>query len=277
MSGALTARVRRRGELGHGDVLRMYVLYDCYYADTSFAQFAADLAAKDYVIELLCSAGELRGFSTVALLQCQAGGAARRAIYSGDTIIDHRYWGDQALAIAFCRLAGALKAAEPEQPLYWFLITKGHRTYRYLGAFSREYYPHPSRPTPPVLSQIIDALARSKFGADWKPDLGIVHFERPHGRLRADWTDPRPAVAARADVRFFLERNPGHAQGDELCCLTELAAPNLRAHARRAFLEGYHEATRTVSIDRRKLGTPSTAAAVGARGPAAATAIDSLG
>lgn len=272
---ALAARVRRRSELDSADVRRMYALYDGYYADTSPEQFASDLAAKDYVIELT-SGGELRGFSTVAVLQLHAG-AAVRAIYSGDTIIDHRYWGEQALAIAFCRLAGATKAAEPALPLYWFLITKGHRTYRYLGAFSHEYYPHPTRPTPALAARIIDVLAHSKFGAAWKPDLGVVRFERSLGRLRAQWSEPRPSLAGRAEVRFFLQRNPGHALGDELCCLTELAAPNLRSHARRAFLEGYHEATRSVSQDCRLLGPLSTAAAVGTRGPAPATALDPLG
>jgi hypothetical protein len=272
----LTAKVRRRDQLAAGDTGRMYALYSAYYTETSASRFAADLAAKDYVIELAAH-GELIGFSTVALLEFRAGGAARRAIYSGDTIIDHRHWGEQTLAVAFCRLAGAVKAADPAMPLYWFLITKGHRTYRYLGAFSREYYPHPSRPTPALAAQGIDALARAKFGAAWKPELGIVRFERSQGQLRAPWTEARPSLAARAAVRFFLERNPGHARGDELCCLTELAAPNLRSCARRAFLEGYDEATRSVSLDRRVRGPLPAAAAVGAHGPAAAPALDPRG
>jgi hypothetical protein len=273
---ALTARVRRRDELEAADVRRMYALYDAYYAETSAMQFESDLAAKDYVIEL-SSEGELRGFSTLTLMAFRAGGAARRAVYSGDTIIDHRYWGEQSLAVAFCRLAGAVKASDPGIPLYWFLISKGHRTFRYLGAFSREYYPHPSRPTPPLAAQCLDALARTRFGEAWKPALGIVRFERAPGRLRAPWTEPRPSLAARAEVRFFLARNPGHARGDELCCLTELDAPNLRSTARRAFLEGYDEATRSLSLDRRVRGPLPTAAAVGARGPAAAPALDPRG
>lgn len=272
----LTAKVRRRQELGAADAGRMYALYATYYAEASAAQFAVDLAAKDYVIELVAD-GELRGFSTLAVLPFHAGGAARRALYSGDTIIEHRYWGEQALAIAFCRLAGALKAADPGMPLYWFLITKGHRTYRYLGAFAREYYPHPRQPTPPLAALCIDALARGRFGEAWKPGLGIVRFERPMGRLREEWAEPRPSLAARAEVRYFLQRNPGYARGDELCCLTELAAPNLRSHARRAFLEGYDEASRTVPLDRRACAPVPPLAALGAPGPAAAAALDPRG
>ena len=41
-----------------------------------------------------------------------------------------------------------------------------------------------------------------------------------------------------ADIRYFLERNPRHASGDELVCLARLEAANHRPAARRAFLRG---------------------------------------
>jgi hypothetical protein len=272
----LSALIRPRHQVSAVDAQRMYALYSTYYSATSPGRFAADLAAKDYVIELVEGA-ELRGFSTLAVLDFQAGGAPRRAVYSGDTIIDHRYWGEQALATAFCRFAGSLRAADPSTPLYWFLITKGHRTYRYLGAFSRDYYPHPSRPTLPLAAQCIDVLARSRFGSAWKPELGIVRFADSRGHLDARWAPPRSALGVRPEARFFLERNPGHAQGDELCCLTELAAANLRSYARRAFLEGYDESSPPVSIDRRPRTGISPIAAVGTLAAAQAARIDPLG
>lgn len=268
--------VREREALSAEDIERMYALFAAYYAETSRERFADDLAAKDYVIQL-AAGGSLCGFSTLALLEFSAGGAGRRAIYSGDTIIDHRYWGEQALAAAFCRFAGAVRAADPATPLYWFLITKGHRTYRYLSAFSREYYPHPARPTPPLAAECIDVLARGRFGEAWKPELGVVRFQRSQGHLRAEWTQPRPSLAARTDVRFFLERNPGHASGDEMCCLTELAGANLRSYARRAFLEGHDEGPCPVSLNRRTSAPVSPAAAFSALGPAAAPRLDPRG
>ena len=246
----LNASIRPRQQVSTLDVQRMYALYSTYYSATSPDQFAADFAAKDHLIELVDD-GELRGFSTVAVFDFQAGGAARRAIFSGDTIIDHRYWGEQALATAFCRFAGSVYAADPSKPLYWFLIAKGHRTYRYLGAFSQEYCPHPSRPTPALMAECIDVLARTRFGPAWKPELGIVRFDGSRGHLKARWATPHAALASRLEAHFFLERNPGHADGDELCCLTELVPANLRSHARRAFLEGCHEDSPPLWVDRR--------------------------
>ncbi len=254
----------------------MYALFAAYYAETSYERFAADLVAKDYAIELTAG-GSLCGFSTLVLLEFSASGASQRAIYSGDTIIDHRFWGEQALATAFCRFAGAVKAADPGTPLYWFLITKGHRTYRYLSAFSREYYPHPARPTPPFAAECIDVLARGRFGDAWKSDLGIVRFARSRGQLRTEWAEPHPSLAARPEVQFFLERNPGHASGDELCCLTELAGANLRSYARRAFLEGHDEGSCPISLDRRARAPVPPIAPFGALGPAAAPFLDPRG
>ena len=64
--------------------------------------------------------------------------------------------GEQALVGAFCHFAGGLKARDREAPLFWFLISKGHRTYRYLSLFAHRYYPNPAVPTPlPIKARII--------------------------------------------------------------------------------------------------------------------------
>jgi hypothetical protein len=43
---------------------------------------------------------------------------------------------------------------------------------------------------------------------------------------------------ADAHVQYFLQRNPGHAEGDELACLTELDDANLNAAGRRMVRAG---------------------------------------
>jgi hypothetical protein len=137
------------------------------------------------------------------------------------------------------RLAGAIKAAEPGVPLYWFLIVKGHRTFRYLSAFSRNFYPHWSAETPLRERALMDHLAHARFGGFYRPDLSVVHFPESHGHLKPALAEIDAAEAQRADVAFFLARNPGYRNGDELVCLTELCPDNLRPLARKQFLEGY--------------------------------------
>lgn len=242
----LEASVRRAADLSPDDIAAMHALHDRYYGGGDAATFREDMTAKSDVI-VLTEDGELRGFSTLAVQRLDAPGDGGWAIFSGDTIIDHEYWGEQALARAFCRHAGRLSARHPGDPLYWFLISKGYRTYRYLHAFARRFYPHPHEATPPVVQRRMDWLASARFGACYRPDLGIVRFEPVRGFLRAPWSAVREGLRARADVAFFLERNPGYARGDELVCIAELSESNLRSVARREFVEGRDDERRAAA------------------------------
>jgi len=216
----------------------MFALYDGYYGGTHEALFNADLDEKDYVVLLLDPGGQLRGFSTLTIMRFDFDGQPRRAIFSGDTIIHRESWGEQALPHAWCRLAGRVKCEAPALPLYWFLIVKGHRTYRYLRIFSKRYFPNWRYPTPPAVQALMDRLARLRFGAAYRPELGIVQFPRSRGHLRGAWAHVPAHQRTRPEVSYFLERNPGYQTGDELVCLTELTPGNLGRHVRKAFLEG---------------------------------------
>jgi hypothetical protein len=217
----------------------MFDLYDRYYDATSRPLFEADLRNKDYVVTLREASGALAGFSTLAVMAAEIGGKPLRAIYSGDTIIDHAHWGTQALAFTWIRFAGTVKAWAPELPLYWFLIVKGHRTYRYLSAFSVDFFPRWDRPTPVDARDVMDHLAQRRFSDAYDATRGVVSFPRSRGHLKPEWALVEETEAARADVAFFLRSNPGYARGDELVCLTELASDNLRPLARRVFEQGF--------------------------------------
>jgi hypothetical protein len=236
----LSATIRSRCNICDEEVAAMYRLYESYYDATSPSVFRSDLDGKQFVIALR-EGCELRGFSTLALIDFALEGCAGRALFSGDTIIDHRYWGEQTLARAFCHFAGRLKAAEPAVPLYWWLISKGYRTYRYLSVFSRSYYPNPMGQTPPEFRACIDALARVRFGSAYDPELGVVRYPSSHGHLKPQWATVKASARERPEVSYFLERNPRFHLGEELCCLTALEASNLRSFAKRAFLGGFDE------------------------------------
>jgi hypothetical protein len=235
----LQARVTDVARLTRGDRARMFEIYAAHYDGTSLARFEDDLAAKDLVLTVHADDGAIQGFTTLLILEQTFGGAPLRAIFSGDTIIDRAYWGSQALAFNWIRLAGAIKAEEPDVPLYWFLIVKGHRTYRYLSAFSKCFYPHWDAATPPHLQALMDHLAEARFPGSYSPEMGVIHFPESHGHLKPLLAEPTIAEAARSDVAYFLARNPGYRNGDELVCLTELHADNLTTLARKQFLAGF--------------------------------------
>ncbi len=111
---------------------QMYRLMETHYEGVRRERFRADLLEKDRVILLQDPQGNVRGFSTLRCYPFTLATAREsvRIIFSGDTIIDRRHWGHQALAFAWIWWAGREKAQFPEVPLYWFLISKGPRTYR---------------------------------------------------------------------------------------------------------------------------------------------------
>jgi len=237
----LLAVLRPRADLTPRRVAEMFRLYETYYGGTCVEVFEEDLAGKSHVIELRAQ-DRLVGFSTLALLRFELEGAAGRALFSGDTIIHHEFWGEQALSTAFCRFAGQVKAQRASEPLFWLLISKGYRTYRYLGLFAHSYFPHHVAPTPPAMQRRIAHLARIKFGDAYDPATGLVRFAQSRGHLKAQWSGVRAQLRDHPSVRFFLERNPRYAEGEELVCLAELREDNLRSVARRAFVEGFDSA-----------------------------------
>ena len=219
----------------------LYRLYAQHYAATDPTRFAADFAAKDWLLTLHHGT-QLAGFSTQAVKRhITHSGLTLVEIFSGDTVIDPTYWGSQALSTEFARLAGCLARQHAPLPLYWLLISKGYRTWRYLSLFAREYWPNPACETPSTSQALVNELARARFGNAYDDETGLVRFESSQGHLQAKLATVRPKLACRPEIRFFLDRNPGYAQGDELVCLTQLTPSNLRGPVLRAFLSGWHE------------------------------------
>ncbi|MGF6148314.1 Uncharacterised protein [Kingella potus] len=235
----LTTRTEAPQNLSAAQTAALYALYARYYGGTSPELFRRDLAEKDHILLLEDESGQTRGFTTLKTIPFSHQGQSGRALFSGDTIIDHRYWGEQTLPLAWCALAGRLKAQQPDTPLHWLLIVKGDRTYRYLNVFSKAYYPNRRTPTPPDIQRLIDHLAAARFGTHYHPDTGLVRYPQSQGHLKSEWLNGK--TAANPEAAYFRSRNPGHAQGDELVCLTLLAPENLRSFALHGFLAGLEQ------------------------------------
>jgi hypothetical protein len=213
----------------------MFALMDRHYEDVTRSAFAADLAEKQCVILLLDPQTEaVCGFSTQVLLDADVDGRPAKALFSGDTIVARDRWGDGALAHVWGRMALALMDSWPDVELYWFLISKGYKTYRFLPLFFHEFYPRFDVPTPASAAAVIDALGRHKYPGRYDPAAGVVRADPGGERLRPGVADITPERLRDPHVRFFAARNPGHGRGDELCCIAPLTRANFTRAAYRA-------------------------------------------
>jgi len=213
----------------------MYLLFERYYEGVSRDVFEQDLNDKDDVILLRDMSGRIMGFSTSKLITHENGGQQVSAIFSGDTVVERSYWGDLSLVGAFMNLAAQKKAESKGRLLYWFLIVKGHRTFRYLPLFFRSFYPNWRSETPGEIQSLMDSLALERFGSDYDCASGTVRFSTLGCRLRSGFADIPGKDVKRDEVQFFLQMNPDYRKGNELVCLAEIREENLSPFAQRAF------------------------------------------
>jgi hypothetical protein len=80
---------------------------------------------------------------------------------------------------------------------------------------------------------VLDALGRGRYPTEYDAAEGILRATPLQYRLRAGLADVTPERLRDPHVRFFHARNPGHARGDELCCLAPLTRENFTPAAYR--------------------------------------------
>jgi hypothetical protein len=210
----------------------MLALLAAHFQGVTPERFVADLAEKNWALLLEDESG-LRGFSTLEIYET----AGLTVVYSGDTIVERGAWATAALPKSWIAAVRALRERHPRGPLYWLLLTSGFRTYRFLPVFWREFWPRHDTLTPPEVQTLMDLLADQRFGPLYHQGAGVVRFPEPQV-LRAGLDEVPEGRLADPHVAFFLERNPGWVQGDELVCLTEIAETNLTPAGRRMWRSG---------------------------------------
>ena len=219
---SLTLPVR---ELSAQERARMYVVFARYYESISQEQFQEDLAEKDAVILLLDRRKkQIQGFSTLKSVVVQVPGQRSiRTLYSGDTVVDKAYWGQKVLGSAFLRYLWIEKLKRPTQPLYWFLISKGYKTYLLMANNFKVHYPRFEKPTPAATQTILNSAASTLFGTHYASDTGVIRFPTSLGQLKGGIADiTATELASSPRIRFFAEKNPDWKEGVELACLAEM-------------------------------------------------------
>jgi len=223
--------------------VKLYQLLASCYENVTWARFQSDLAEKDFIVVLNDAAsGEPKGFSTQQILFANLDGKPIRALFSGDTIIEPGYWGEQELVRGWCRIVGQLLAEDAVTPLYWLLISKGFRTYLYLPVFYHEFWPRYDRDTPERIKGILDAFASSKWPKYYQESSGLLEFPESFGNVKSEIADIPIARMDDPHVQFFLKSNPGYMKGSELVCLAPISLENTKSIGRRLIQQAIRDA-----------------------------------
>lgn len=228
---ALRASIVNSAGLKEEQKSAMFRLMVNHYENVDPFKFENDLAEKNWAILLIDdTSGALGGFSTQMLFQHQYNNETMLILFSGDTIIHPKYWGSQALPVSFGCLMQSIRACCPGKKLYWMLISKGFRTYRFLPAYFNSFYPRYDKPTPAWEQGLINSLGKKKYPDRFNPTTGIIKSPARSQALKKELSILSKAHRRNHHVRFFLKANPDFRRGDELICIAPFHDRNIKPY-----------------------------------------------
>ena len=224
MTSKLKAITQSISELSESQITELYCLYKKYYTNNNRDTFYQDLSEKDHVFIMLDKqSGCIKGFSTVKTISLVlASGKEIYGVYSGDTIIDKNYWGQSALQVQFIKYFLRFKASHPFSDVYWFLISKGYKTYLLMANNFTQYYPRHDLATPEKMTVIIDTFARKLFPDNWSQQDGLIQFSLKHDHLKNNIAPITEKLRKIEKIAYFERMNPSWHEGSELACIARI-------------------------------------------------------
>lgn len=241
------------------DIQAMYKIYSTFYQNTSRATFLSDLQHKTgAIIARTRRTKRIIGFSTLTIFDCDLHGKKIRGIFSGDTIVEPEYWGSRCLHVAFYKQILLARLRHPLTPLYWFLISKGYKTYLLLTRNFYDFYPDRNTPDSP-LRDVVSAFSTQQYPQAFDPERMLLDFGANAPCLDENVAEITPQIRAQEpDIAYFEDCNPSWRKGTELPCTGEISFSALSKYC-------YHLSLKILRLKLEQLGTnkknadPSTA------------------
>lgn len=215
---------------------KMYFLMQEHYENINLEKFKADLYKKDSVF-LVYSSKELVGFSTLKKIEINLENENETIVglFSGDTIIKKGF----SWAIEFQKewIKYCLKESKRNEKIgiktYWFLISKGIKTYMYLPTYFINFSPRLNYIESEKEKIIKNSYAKKLYGNRYIESLGIIKNDGTNDYLKENIINISDKQKNNENIQFFISKNPNYEQGDELVCLTEISYENLTKLGRR--------------------------------------------
>lgn len=219
-------------ELSQADIRTMYDLMSLHYENIKYDNFVSDLKNKEEVVVLKTTDGQIKGFSTIVFSEIEVDNIKHKILFSGDTIVHKEYWAHNNLANVWLQHA-IKKQQEFNEPLYWLLISKGYKTYKYLNTFFKEYYPNPNKDIPQLEQQILDKFGKTYYPQQYDAMSGLLIMNKSKDFLKEEYANIPAEKMNDFVVKYFLKKNPEYYNGNELICITNLSLENVNNAGKR--------------------------------------------
>jgi len=142
-------------------------------------------------------------------------------LYSGDTIISPEHWGTSVLTMAFLKQMLLLKIKYFNRPVWWFLISKGYKTYLLLANNFINYYPRFDKETPNTYEALLQGLSERIYPGKFNKQTGVIEFlDGEHEKLKSTIAPITSELELKyPKIAFFKKQNSNWERGDELACI----------------------------------------------------------
>jgi hypothetical protein len=218
-SAKIYTRYHKAEHISVKEIREMFKVFCRYYENTSLEQFMTDFGKKAGAFVIRRKVDDaIVGFSTMGIYYLTVDGRKIRGIFSGDTILEKEYWGNRAMNAAFVKrlLWEAIK--DPFTPQYWFLISKGYKTFLLLTRNFPDYYPHPEHENA-HLKHIVASYCDELYLGYLNRDRMVLDFGEGYNCLKNEVTPITDKQRQEADIAFFEKCNPDWERGTELPCV----------------------------------------------------------
>ena len=212
-------------KITNSDVDSMHSVFVKYYHNADYKTFVRDLKKKTGAILLKrIDDGTIVGFSTLGLIEKKIDNKKCLGLFSGDTVIEKEYWGLPNLQTAFLRFLIKTRIKHPTVKFYWFLITKGYKTYLLMANNWLHYYPRYDKDEDEKRKTIVKIFSNHFFEGFYDEQTGLLKFGNDYQRLKEDVAEITEEMKVKyPKISFFEEVNPTWREGTELPCLGDIS------------------------------------------------------
>lgn len=211
-------------DLSTGDIEQMYQLMVAHYDNVQKDKFERDFFEKDGVLLVYDKLDRIVGFSTYQLIETVYKNQTVYSLFSGDTVLHREYWGKAYVY----KIAGSIFKMLLEknmEPLYWFLISKGYKTYLYLPLLFKKFYPCHFEETPEYEKGLISHLSKLRFGNKFCDYNGVI--KENADKVMPEFNTIPDKKMQNKHVAHFAKLNSGFLKGEELACIAKIEDENL--------------------------------------------------
>ena len=220
----LTACFKKIKHVSVPQLLEMHQVFIQYYHNAPLNSFVTDMGKKTGIILLQEKYSEkIVGFSTWTELDIIRNGERSIGIFSGDTVVEKKFWGNKELQKTFVKQLLKTKIKNPKTPVFWLLISKGYKTYLLLTNNFPKHYPSYKRNNI-KLESIVDEYCEQLYPEAYNREKRLLNFGSDYQFLKDDVAEITPNMTeSNPKIRHFAKLNPSWQQGTELPCIGEVS------------------------------------------------------